>query len=241
MAGLLMRGTKLIEDSVFAHPTRQQIQSGLQTAANTIQVLSPGQALPEAKRLVVLAPILELAQDARLPQRIWHLAAPGKVPVVYLAIAEDYDSEMSARRRLTLLAAITRDTRVPVEIHIAHNSSWVEALRPFTRPGDIILSHDGQTARKGLLGTEPLCDQLGRYLTAPIYLLDGYVQAESKKTSPFLRVFLSGLVLGLILIGFFTLDAQVIDQLRGTFQQVMLLILLFIEIGAIWAWNGLAG
>ncbi len=237
MAGHFLRGTKLIEDRVLARSTGQQAHS----ADKPIHMLTPGQVLPEAKRLIVLIPNVELAQDAKLPQRIWQLASPGKVPVVYLAIAGDYESEMSLRRRLALLAAITRDKHVPVEIHIAHNRSWVDALRVFTQPGDIILSHDGQTARKGLVGTEPLCDQLGRCLTAPVYRLTGYVQDESKKTSPFLRIFLSAVLLGLILVGFFALDAQVINQLKGTFQQVMLMILLFIEIGAIWAWNGLAG
>jgi hypothetical protein len=241
MTGLFMRGTKLIEDNFLTGPTRRKAQDVLQAAAKPIQLISPGQALPEAKRLIVLIPNVELTQDARLPQRIWQLASPGKVPVVYLAIVGDYDSEMSARRRLTLLAAITRDKHVPVEIYIAHTSSWVEALRTFAQPGDIILSHAGQTARKGLLGMEPLSDRLGRCLIAPIYLLDGYMQVESKKTSPFLRVFISGVLLGLILIGFFALDAQVINQLKGTFQQIMLLIVFFVEIGAIWAWNGLAG
>jgi hypothetical protein len=82
---------------------------------------------------------------------------------------------------------------------------------------------------------------LDRCLTAPIYLLSGYVQDTSKKTSHFLKIFYSAALLGLILLGFFVLDAQVIDQLRGSFQQVMLLILLCMEIGAIWVWNGLAG
>lgn len=241
MAGHFMRGTKLLEDTVLARPREQQTQSEPQSAAKTFQVLSPGQALPEAKRLIVLVPNIELAQDARLPQRIWQLASPGKVPVVYLALAGDYDSEMSARRRLTLLAAITRDKHVHVDIQIAHSSSWVEALRTMAQTGDIILSHAGQMAHKGLFGTEPLCDQLGRCLTEPIYLLNGYVQDEPRKSSQFMRLFVAGVILGLILIGFFALDAQVINQLKGTFQQVMLVFLLLIEIGAIWAWNGLMG
>jgi hypothetical protein len=241
MAGHLLHSTKQLEDIVIARPNGQQSQAGLQSAAKPIQVLSPGQALPEAKRLIVLVPNIELAQDARLPQRIWQLASPGKVPVVYLAIAGDYDSEMSARRRLTLLAAITRDKHVPVEIHIAHTSHWVEALRTFTQAGDIILSHDGQTVRKGWFGSEPLCYQLDRCLTAPIYQLSGTMQDESRESSRILRVIMSVLILGVILVGFFALDAQVINQLRGTYQQAMLLILLFIEVGAIWAWNGLVG
>jgi hypothetical protein len=236
-----MRGTKQVEDIVIARPNGQQSQAGFQSAAKLIQVLSPGQALPEAKRLIVLVPNVEMAQDARLPQRIWQLASPGKVPVVYLAIAGDYDSEMSARRRLTLLAAITRDKHVPVEIHIAHTSRWVEALRAFTQAGDVLLSHDGQTVRKGLFRSEPLCDQLSRCLTTPIYRLNGYMQDDPEKASPLVRLFLSGIILGMILIGFFALDAQVINQLRGIYQQAMLLILLFIEVGAIWAWNGLVG
>jgi hypothetical protein len=74
--------------------------------------------LPDCRRLIVLVPNFELAQDAHLPQCVWQLASPGKVQVVSLAIARDYKLEMAARRRLTLLAAITRDEYVPVEIHV---------------------------------------------------------------------------------------------------------------------------
>lgn len=241
-----MAGRFFQEISAFDASSRMcrhglQVQPGSGLVPKAIPVLFPGLPLPDCKRLIVLAPITEIAEDLRLPQRVWQLASPGRVKVLYMARAEDYPSEMTARRHLSLLADVTRDKRVPVNIQMVSGLSWLAALRDIAQPGDIILSFSGQRVRKGVFGSEALCGQLGRCLSVPTYLLSGYDETHPKKASSLLRLTLAWGLLGLILAGFFALDAQVISQFTGTLQQVMLLLLICVEIGAIWSWNGLVG
>ena len=201
MTGQFVRSTEPLED-IVRNPQTREDQSDLLTAAVTTRIFTARENLPEFRRLIVLVPNAEIDQDAHLPQRIWQLASPGKTPVLYLTAAGDYELEMGARRRLSLLAAITRDKRVPVEIQVAHTSNWVQALKSIVQPGDLILSDAGLTARKGLFGSEALSDQLSRSLSVPVFLLSGYAYKEPEKTPHLLRLFLSGALLGLILVGF---------------------------------------
>jgi hypothetical protein len=240
MAGQYMQGSEPLEN-IVNHPQAVGEEQSLLLAASNPRILTTRDALPECRRLVVLVPNAEIDPDSHLPQRIWQLAGQAGSCVLYLTAAGDYESEMSARRRLSLLAAITRDKRVPVEIQVAHTSSWAQALKSVLQPGDLILGHAELTARKGLFGSEPLSDQLGRLFSSPVYLLSGYAQQEPKMTPHILRLFLAGVLLGLILIGFFALDEQIIRQLVGTAQQVTLLMMVLVEIGAIWLWNYIAG
>jgi hypothetical protein len=241
MAGDMVDHSNLLEETAGARAAQPSVGSGHSLAIQPARVLSPREKLPECRRLLVLVPNTDLSADSPLSQRIWQLASPERVQVVYIAIAGDYASEMGARRRLSLLAAITRDKRVQVETQIVHTSKWAAAVKSIERPGDILLVHAEQRAPKGLFGSEPLSSQLGRSLTAPIYLLSGYYQEQADGMIQPLHITLSAILLGLILIGFFALDAQVIDHLQGAPQQAMLLILLLVEIGAVWVWNGWTG
>jgi hypothetical protein len=241
MAGHLVEEPKYLEETAGARAA--ETPAGLDRALtlNPSHALSVGQRLPDCQRLLVLVPNAEIVPDSQLSQRIWQLASPGRVPVLYIAIAGDYESEMTARRRLSLLAAITRDKWVRVETQIVHASQWAAALKGIEQPGDLLLAHAEQRVSKGWFGSEPLSEQLRRGLAAPIYTLSGYCQDRVGGLIQPLHIALSAILLGLILIGFFALDAQVIDQLQGAPQQVMLLILLLVEIGAVWVWNGWAG
>lgn len=240
MTGQVIQGTKRLED-IAQNPKSTEDQQSLRIASESPRILAAWGGLPECRRIIVLVPNGDMDQAAHLPQRIWQLAVQAKSCVLYLALAGDYESEMNARRQLALLAAITRDKRVPVETQVAHTSNWVQALKSVLQPGDLILSHAELITRKGLFGSEPLSEQLYNSFSIPVYLISGYAHIEPEKTPQLLRLFLTGVLLVLILVGFFTLDEQIIRQLAGVAQQATLLLMVLLEIGAIWLWNYIAG
>ncbi|HEY3343492.1 MAG TPA: hypothetical protein VGJ97_01105 [Anaerolineaceae bacterium] len=233
-----------LDERIEAQAAHGPAVLGRSRTVNQLRVLAPGQKLPASsafRRVLVLVPNTDGFQDSQLSQRIWQLASSGRASVVYLTIAEDYQTEMSARRRLTLLAAITRDKHVLVETQVLHTSHWADAVQSILQPGDVLLVQAEQRVPKRLFGSQPLSDGIGKRVVLPIYLLSGYFQESPVKPSQALRLTFSALVLGLILAGFFALDKQVIEQLNGAIQMVMLLILLVLEVGAIWIWNGWTG
>jgi hypothetical protein len=241
MTGHIGQDTDFLENTVDARVAAHPAWVGLSAAMNPPRVLSPADKLPDCRRILVLVPTTDTFQDSPFSQRIWQLAAPGKVAVHYITIAEDYQTEMTAHRHLTLLAAITRDKHVRVETHVVHAANWVSALKSIMQPGDLILAQAEQRIPKGLFGSQLLSAVLGTRIAAPLCLLSGYCQESPAQTSKTVHRIVSALFLGLILVGFFALDKQTIDQLSGSLQQVMLLLWLVLEVGAIWVWNGWTG
>src|SRR5689334_2075533 len=70
--------------------------------------------LPSAQRLVVLVPNVEV-DEVELAYRIWSLASPRRLEVLFLSLVGEAREEAQARRRLARLAAITRDQGTRIE------------------------------------------------------------------------------------------------------------------------------
>jgi hypothetical protein len=198
--------------------------------------LATGEGLPECARLVVLIPTGEI-QETRLIQQVWRLASPRSVPILMLGITRDYETETGLMRRLATLAAFTRDRFVKVETRILHTANWVSALREITQPGDVILCNAEQDIAKGLFQVQPLSEVLPQSIRSPIYVLSGFCTKEPRRISEPLKQVLGWIILPLLLAGFIGLDARVVDEVSGPWQSVLLILLLTIEIGAIWLWN----
>ena len=189
---------------------------------------------------MVLVPAGEI-HETQLAQQVWQLASPRTVPVLMLAIARDYETETALMRRLASLAAFTRDRFVRVETRIVQTSSWLNALREVLQPGDIILGNIEQQVGKGLFQVQPFCEVLCRSVDAPVYLLSGFCEKAPSRNSGLRHQVLAWGLLPLILAGFAGLDIRVVDQVSGSWQQILLIVLLAVEIGAIWLWNTWAG
>lgn len=116
------------------------------SAAGQIELASTPLArpLPPFHRLVVLVPDMDL-DETRLAHYIWSLASPCYLDVLFLSLYRDAEAELRARRRLAILAAITRDDRIRVESRVYPASKWEKAIRAVWQPGDIVLCHAEQT------------------------------------------------------------------------------------------------
>jgi len=242
MAGNSIHFPKITIDSKTASNHRNRLVGSSKSSAGLDRVheLVPGESILECARLVVLVPAGEI-EEAGLAQQVWQLASPHGVPVLMLGIARDYEKETALLLRLASLAAFTRDRFVKVETRILQTSSWVSALREVIQPGDVILIHVEQQVRKGLFQDQPLSAVLARSIQAPVYMLSGYCTKEPPSISEPLRKVFAWVVLLLILAGFIGLDASVVGQVSGSWQQVLLTTLVIIEIGSIWLWNAWAG
>jgi hypothetical protein len=222
------------------HSNRLFGSSKSSAGLDRVHELAPGESILECARLVVLVPAVDI-QETRLAQQVWQLASPHSVPVLLLGIARDYETETALLRCLASLAAFTRDRFVKVETRILQTSSWVSALREVIQPGDVILSHVEQQVRKGLFQDQPLSAVLARSIQSPVYMISGYCTKDPRRISEPLRKAFAWVVLLLILAGFIGLDASVVGQVSGYWQQVLLTTLVIIEIGSIWLWNAWAG
>jgi hypothetical protein len=160
-----------------ARATTSELISRKQSAAGVMSLLRPeGVSLPPARRLVVLVPDLDL-DDAALARRIWNLAAPNKLAVLYLGLSISASEEPHARRQLATIAALTRDDWVKTSTLLAVETDWVAALRPLLRRDDLIVCHLEQTAR-GWRGSRPLGAMLCQTLQAPVQLLEGFYAGD---------------------------------------------------------------
>ena len=86
-----------------------------------------GAGSPGASRLLVLVPDLDL-DEVDLARRVWSLAEPRSLPVLYLGMSAEPFRESLVRRRLATLAAITRDDRIQVNTRYLPVHKWLEAI-----------------------------------------------------------------------------------------------------------------
>jgi hypothetical protein len=128
--------------------------------------------LPPARRLVVLVPDADVDESA-LAARIWSLAEPRQLEVLFLGTTRQAAEEFRARRRLALIAALTRDRTLRVDSTLALGAGWLEATRSVYEPGDLIVSHAELVSRRHLRST-PLAQTLLATVKAPVYVLAGF-------------------------------------------------------------------
>ncbi len=194
-----------------------------------------GVSLPPTRRLVVLVPELDLDETA-LARRIWSLAAPSKLAVLYLSLSRMTSEEMHARRRLATLAALTRDDGIQVSTALATEADWLGALRPRQQNGDLMVCHAEQTA-SSWCGARPLGKVLCQTLQAPVQLLEGFYAGDpAPAAQPRARfVFWGGSVA--IVAGAFWLQVQMGTLVRSWPESVLLLLSVVAECGLIGLWS----
>jgi len=193
---------------------------------------------PLAHRLVVLVPDAEV-DEARLARTIWTLAAPHGLPVLFLGLGSNPATEFSARRRLTLLAAMTRDNHVPVETRFKFDADWLPAVREVWRADDLIVCHAEQTLSGWSLGRQPLGWSLVSKLRGAVYILNGfYSPLALPPPNGNRRYAWLSLPLTTALV-FFGIQVWVDQRTQGLgwINTGLLISLVLIEFGLIWLWN----
>lgn len=209
------------------------------SASSLAQLIIPAdQPLPPARRLVVLTPDWDL-NEAELARRIWMLASPRCLTVLYFGLTHDSGTEARARRRLATLAALTRDDGVAVQTRLDLGTHWIPAVAAGQRPGDLVVCHAEQWVKGGLagLGRRPLAHALASQLQTPVYLCSGFYPVLPENTTHWSAPILSWVVPLAILIGFFLLQVQIAQQVTGWLQTTLLSASVALEFGLVGLWN----
>lgn len=198
-------------------------------------LLPEGVSLAPARRLVVLVPDLDVDQAA-LARRIWNLAAPGKLAVLFLGLTTSSSEEPQARRQLASIAALTRDDWVKASTALVVETDWVSALRPQLRGGDVIVCHTEQLL-PGWRGAQPLGRALCQILQTPVHLLEGFYAGDPAQpahpTAAF--VYWAGAIAILALA--FWLQVQINALPKNWAENALMVISVVAECGLIGLWS----
>lgn len=189
---------------------------------------------PTVQRVIVLIPQQEM-DDSGLARRIWSLAAPRSLKVLYLGLCVDVSREYRLRRRLVTLAAITRDDRVFVETQLEIGNDWLRTVKTVWRPGDMVVCHAEQIAG---MRRRPLSEAMISTLQVPVCILNGFYSPD--RVNPAL---LKGVVSWFgsiaIIVGFFWVQAGIERMAKDWAHTALLYLSVVAEFGLIWIWNHL--
>ncbi len=179
------------------------------------------------QRLLVLVPDLDI-DEADLAQRVWALAEPSRLPVLYLSATADDDHASLVRRRLATLAAITRTDWLHVDTCHSVTRNWPEAIRAVWRPGDLIVFIPQ--------GISPVTVAV---LPTPAYPLSGIkADAPPNRRQRLARLAFWPVALATI-AAFFWIQVLIEQTAQGLAQTFLLLLSFGAEMGLLMLWNGL--
>ena len=197
-----------------------------------------GAGSPGASRLLVLVPDLDL-DEVDLAQRVWSLAEPRSLPVLYLGITAEPFRESLVRRRLATLAAITRDDRIQVNTRYLPVHKWLEAIHATCRPGDLIVSPPERALSLQSNGYRSGRTALSAAAGAPVHLLPDSVFDARPDRGRRLKGWVFWPVSLAILAGFLWLQVQVDQAANGSVQLILLSISVLAEGGLLLLWHTL--
>jgi hypothetical protein len=210
------------------------------TSGSPSETLADHSVLLTVKRLVVVVPN-EDVDEAQLSRQIWNLAANYRLDVLLITIVANTDESMSARRRLTTIAAMTRASHFKVEKQVVFSHRWDRALRSFWQQSDMILC-PAEKAIKNIFGKTTLLSQaLSDHLQAPVYTFCGLYKPSTRQLPSWLRQLPFWLGFLIIVSIFFYFEANVDQSVHGWVGQTLLVMVMLIEIGFIYAWTLIVG
>lgn len=193
--------------------------------------------LAPARRLVVLLPAGGV-DEAGLSRRIWALAAPQALEVLFLGLSGAAADEAHTRRRLATLAAMTRDDGVRARGQLVPGADWVAAARAVVGPGDVLVCQAEQR-RAGWGWPQPLHRALSAALPVPVQVLSGFcVPAGPVALGPLARIVFWA-VAAAIIVGFIFVQGRLSQQLAGGDQTIGLLLSVVVEFSLLATWNHL--
>ena len=194
----------------------------------------------DVRRLVVLVPD-HGADGNELAHRVWELAAPCELRVLFIcALGADGSRESAMRLRLATLAALIRDDRIEVTTQVVLHQNWVTAVRRSCQPGDLVLCCSEQTIPTTACGRQPLCQILEFTLELPVFVLTGLYSEPPEFMTPAHDIAEQipnwAVLAGLAVV--FILAAMQIDQQAAGFARTLLLLVAgLVELGVIVVWG----
>ena len=208
-------------------------KSDVSSAALTVSPASFSTLQP-ARRLIVLVPEPEM--DATfMARKIWELANTLECGIQFLGLSKDAAHEPGVRRQIVTLSAMVGSEDISVETKIAIGNDWLSVVRSNWREGDVIVCFTGQSSG---LARRPLNQMLESNLNATVYVLSDIQSQEERPHSWVVNAMAWAGSIGII-IGFFWLQAKLIQFPKEWAYTALLYISLFAEAGSIYAWNSL--
>jgi hypothetical protein len=218
-------------------------QSDLFEVSNRLQLYPP-----ITRRFIVLVPTAQVDTDA-LVHAIWALAMPDATPVLYLGlVGHRAIEEDKTRLCLATLASLTRDDHVNVQIHIARETNWIDAVRQVWRLGDVVICQAEQMIPLRVFGRWPLWQGMESSLKEPVFIVSGIVSPqqlmahERAERVAFGKRLLSGaLPQMLIVAGFFYAQLRIDLMYSSILRTALLCASGVLEASLIGFWNSLIG
>ena len=191
--------------------------------------------LAAIQRLIVLVPNLDVDETA-IARKIWGLAFPARLSVLLLGLCPNLNEESSMRRRLITIAALIREPRLSVEIHLDYGRNWIKSLKNVLDFGDIILCPANQ--QTGILH-QPLDLALAN-LGFPIVVLPGFDPETRRPLLHFLPESVFWVVSLAILMVFFWFQIRISRISEEWAKNTFLSLSVLVELALIWVWNSLS-
>ena len=193
-----------------------------------------------AHRLVVLVPNQDV-DVIRFSRAIRSVAVPEISDVLLVTAVKSVEAELASRRRLTTIASQVRDFDFKVEVRIVWNGSWIAATREVVAEGDHIACPPEMTVRAGLRKRQPLDAAIARRLNLPVVPLPGFFQNGRPGLTHALLQIGYWAVIAAIVAGFFVLESDASQAALGWIGQVIVIVLMVFELGAIYLWTAITG
>ena len=201
----------------------------------TLQV-SPA-SLPDlrpARRLIVLVPEPEM-DTAFMAQKIWELANTLEYDIQFLGLSKDATHEPGVRRQMVTLSAMVGYENISVETKIEIGNDWLAVVKSNWHEGDVIVCFAGHNSG---LARRPLSQILQTSLNATVYILSDIDPQQDQPRSWNADIMAWTGSLGIIL-GFFWLQATLIQFPKQWVYMTLFYISLFLEAGSLYGWNSL--
>lgn len=184
------------------------------------------------RRLIVLVPSGKLDGKA-LAKRIWRLAHPTGLKVLYVALAGRENEVAYYRRRLADLAAMTNYEPVTAGRKTIVGGSWVRAVGEIRQPGDLVICLEGHELPDGLTGRKRLGDVLSASLNVPVYVLGGILEGSSLSRYKEAKEILGWLLFLLVMAVFTGLQIWFEHQFARPLAMILVSLSVVIELGVV--------
>ncbi len=228
---------KTMED---AHQVVQEIPAPSKSVQADILYDPDEIGLSVVERLLVLVPDQDVDTVA-FAQKLWALANPGKLSVFLVTVVPNPDYSSAAQRRLSAIAAITRDRRVKVETAVVRGKNWIQAIQPVRQANDLVICQAEQKMKLGFSKQQALSAGLVAAFHQPVFVIAGLYTEIKPIRSRWLAQVPYWIILFTIIAGFFIFEVGVDQSGSGWMEKTIFGLLFVLEVGLIWIWNSIMG
>jgi hypothetical protein len=189
----------------------------------------------KTRRLVILVPDLEL-DEQELSSKIWQLAAPGSLEVLFLSLATSPELEAYLRLRLSSLTSLTRDEQVRSSFEFSPERTWLAAAAEVWRPGDLLVCYRSQLGKSQRNG-RGLGARLTESLGAPLYVINSLKTGPSQRQLRLRSEWIAWSAFLFTLAAFGWVQVRINQSFAGNLWAVLMMGSVLVEFGILWEIN----